>query len=312
MPNGGLKSIGKVVTKGTKKFGKTLTAIAESPDKRGQGKLFLVQNPQFLNLRGSSKMKKGRSRALSGEGNTLGLDTAGGANEGGKVHGIEHETFDPSDVVSETEVVDSVGQRLTLKIENIRGGGGQRRISVYCPFWIVNTTEHSLLYKQEMGMSFVSGTVVSPDKDGSKPVDGSDRNYALAGGRFSRSKSTQPASTSHVFNRKGIFSGTPGALATPPGKPQLSPDTVLSFLDNNLTLDKLTQVAFMFNFQEDVLSMGKRVLCVQLADGTGHSCYSTSWSQGFSLDSVGVNQIVRYVILRPTILSDPNANVDIF
>lgn len=43
---GGLKSIGKAVTKGTKKIGKTLTAISDSPDRRGRGRLLMMQQPQ--------------------------------------------------------------------------------------------------------------------------------------------------------------------------------------------------------------------------------------------------------------------------
>ena len=53
----------------------------------------------------------------------------------GKVHSVETNMYSPHDVAAETEVVDGIGQRLTLSIENIRGGGGQRRIAVYCPFW---------------------------------------------------------------------------------------------------------------------------------------------------------------------------------
>jgi hypothetical protein len=76
MPHGSsLKSIGKVVTKGTKQLGKTLTTIAESPDKRGQVRFFLMQNPQFSNPHSSVKTKKGRSENVQVEGSVLGLDT---------------------------------------------------------------------------------------------------------------------------------------------------------------------------------------------------------------------------------------------
>lgn len=221
--------------------------------------------------------------------------TAGGASDG-KIHGIEHESFDPADVVDETVVVDSVGQRLTLKIDNVRGGGGQRRISLYCPLWIVNTTEHALIYKQEKGSSFVSGTVVSPTKDGSRPVDDSDRNYISNVRRYSYGSrkpvhEIRPAPSQEFKRRKGIFAGTPGALATTPGQPPLAPEKTISLLDKDLPLQTLTEAAFMFNFQLDMLSIFK--LCVQLSDGTGNSRYFSAWSQGFSLDSVGVNQIVR-------------------
>ena len=95
----------------------------------------------------------------------------------GKIHSVETATYAASDVADETIVVDGVGQRLTLNIENIRGGGGQRRVSLFCPFWIVNTTEHSLRYKQDKAKTFVCGTVHGVGKDGSRPVDGSNRNY---------------------------------------------------------------------------------------------------------------------------------------
>jgi hypothetical protein len=144
------------------------------------------------------------------------------------------------------------------------------------------------MYKQEKGLSFVSGTVVSPAKDGSQPVDDSDRNVAV-----SRRGGQKPVSSQGCANRKGGFAGTAGALATTPGQSPLSPDAIISLLDKDLPLDMLTEVAFMFNFQDEMLSMGKRELCVQLSDGSGRSRYSSAWSQGFSLDSVGVNQVVR-------------------
>jgi hypothetical protein len=73
----------------------------------------------------------------------------GAESGGGKVHAIEAVTYSTSDIATETKVVDGAGQRLTLQIENIRGGGGQRRISLFCPYWIVNTTEHALRYKED-------------------------------------------------------------------------------------------------------------------------------------------------------------------
>ena len=68
-----MKSIGKAVTKGTKQLGKAVTAIAESPDKRGKGKMFLLQNPQFAGIRRSSKSKAPANVQV--EGNLLGIDT---------------------------------------------------------------------------------------------------------------------------------------------------------------------------------------------------------------------------------------------
>ena len=219
----------------------------------------------------------------------LGIDTPEG-----KVHSVESNIYAPSDVALETAVVDSIGQRLTLNIENIRGGGGQRRIAVYCPFWIVNTTQHSLRYKQEGSKSFVCGTVVDAERDGSKPVDGSSRNYV---NRHQLARATRLGVNRHIrshrpMNEGTIFAGTAGALATSPGRCDLSPADLADLIDKDLSLEKLASIGFMFNFHDDVLSIGNRRLSVQLADSTEHLQYFSDWSRGFSLDSVGFSQIV--------------------
>lgn len=210
----------------------------------------------------------------------------------GKVHSVET-TYSDSDVATTTTVVDSVGQRLMLKIENVRGGGGQRRISLYCPFWIVNNTEHSLRYKQDKVKSFVSGTVVSPETDGSRPVDGSNRNYR----NFHKLQSAR-RNISHMsdlenipMNSKTIFSGTAGSLATSPGRCDLQPSELAALIEKDVPLQKLADLAFMFSFYEG-LSIGHQMLSVQLHDGTKQSSYSSDWSRGISLDSVGYYQIV--------------------
>jgi hypothetical protein len=213
----------------------------------------------------------------------------------GKVHSVEGITYSQSDVASDTTVVDGVGQRLTLNIENVRGGGGQRRVSLFCPFWIVNTTEHALRYKQEKGKSFVSGNVLSPKKDGSRPVDGSNRNYRdLHKLQASRRQTNEDRSSAsqRPMNSRTIFSGTPGALATAPGRCDLPASDLAQLLDKDIILEKLAGLSFMFNFHEDVLSIGHQMLSVQLYDGTGQSNYVSDWSRGFSLESVGFSQIV--------------------
>ena len=188
----------------------------------------------------------------------------------------------PQDVASETTVVDSLGQRLTLNIENIRGGGGQRRITVFSPFWIVNTTEHSLRYKQEKAKSFVSGTISGPDRDGSQP---------LSGGR-AQANYDSPRRPDEAQVRT-IFSGAAGALASSPGQCDLAPGEVAALIENDLQVAKLSELAFMFNFNDGMLSLGQQKICVQLWDGTGVTRYASDWSQGLSLDSVGFSQVVR-------------------
>jgi hypothetical protein len=195
--------------------------------------------------------------------------------------------FSPQDIATETSVIDGLGQRLSLQIENIRGGGGQRRISVYCPYWMVNTTEHCLRYRQENSKVFVSGTIISPEKNGSLPV---------SGGRARATYETQL--TEIESNRRGtIFSGMPGALATFPGKCDLAPDKVAELVDKNLSLEQMASLAFMFNFHGNNIatSISNNKVCVQLGDGTGKTPYESDWSRGVNLDSVGIPQTVGCV-----------------
>lgn len=212
----------------------------------------------------------------------------------GKVHAVESAVYSSSDVATSTTVVDSVGQRLTLKIDNARGGGGQRRIALFCPFWIVNNTQHSLRYKQEKAKSFVSGTVISPGRDGSMPVDGSNRNYRNLHKLQSARRNLTHGTTeldNIPMNTKTIFSGTPGSLATSPGRCDLQAAELAELIEKDIPLEKLADLAFMFNFS-DGLSIGNQMLSVQLFDGTNQSTYSSDWSRGVSLDSVGFYQIV--------------------
>lgn len=208
--------------------------------------------------------------------------------------------YSQSDIATETTVVDGIGQRLTLNIENIRGGGGQRRVSLFCPYWIVNTTEHALRYKQDKGKSFVSGTVISRTKDGSKPVDGSNRNYRMHY-RGARRKTShrlvtqeQERSDNSRTTSKTIFAGMPGALATSgrPGQCDLDASELTKLIDRDMSLEEMARIAFMFNFHEEGLSIGHQMLCVQMYDGSGASDYSSEWSRGFSLESVAFSQIV--------------------
>jgi hypothetical protein len=41
-----------------------------------------------------------------------------------------------------------MGQKTVLHIKNELGPAGNRRITVFCPYWLVNLTQYSLLFKQ--------------------------------------------------------------------------------------------------------------------------------------------------------------------
>jgi hypothetical protein len=56
---------------------------------------------------------------------------------------------------------DTVGQRIRLNVENTLGGGGQRQIAVFCPYWIVNTSQYSLRVTEEGVNVLPAGTVTA-------------------------------------------------------------------------------------------------------------------------------------------------------
>jgi SHR-binding domain of vacuolar-sorting associated protein 13 len=187
----------------------------------------------------------------------------------------------PGDVANEIAVVDGLGQRLMIGIENQRGGGGQRNISVFSRYWIVNTTEHCLRYKQENCNSFVSGNVFSPSRDGSRSIS-SGRSHPRVNGS-DQDQAVQ--SDGHA-----IFAGKPGALATCDGTPK----EIAPLLERDLSLRQLSRLAFMFSFQDgNVMSMGQQRLCVKLSDGrSDDDGYESDWSRGLSMDSIGISQVV--------------------
>lgn len=325
---GGLKSIGRAGKAVKKQIGKTLISIGDTPDRRGHNKLVVVRNPQLFDKSRTNEEPRRNRRTkerLEDSGTCLHssalrtyvrlflfsslcsmlIDVPGNeeADVDKKVHKIDTAVFFEHDIEAEASVIDSVGNRLTLDIDNVRGGGGQRRISVSCPFWIVNTTEHALRYKQENSKEFVSGTVLSPEKDGSLPLSGG---RAQANYDVPEPPVTGVTSPGSRQNEGTIFSGTPGALATSPGRCDLPLDEVTQLVDKDLPIEKLAKLAFMFNFHEGLVASGHRKIQVQLGDGTGVTRYVSDWSRGFALDSVGVTQPITYVVIictRPSVFS---------
>ena len=289
----GWKTVGNAIFDTQDKVKKTLTAITKSKDNRGAERVTKLR--QKKTTTGVSNQQKVPRRTSTT--NALGHDvendepmdknvlTTGMAK-------LRDTYYSAEDIATETIVVDSVGQRLTLMIDNVLGNGGQRQVTIYSPFWIVNTTEHSLRYKQEKAMSYVSGTVLGPEKDGSKPVDGSNRNDA--------DEDNMPTGSVAGFDSlqlNTIFPGTPGVLkeleklGNIPSKPAI----LAALISEDLPLSITSKLAIMFNFQEVLSLSGTPRLCIQLADATNPSQYTSAWSSGFGLESVGVTQIVGMI-----------------
>lgn len=64
-----------------------------------------------------------------------------------------------NDGISYIDLTDTVGQKLRLNIENTEGGGGERRIVVYCPYWIVNLSQYAFRIREEGEIDLPAGTV---------------------------------------------------------------------------------------------------------------------------------------------------------
>jgi hypothetical protein len=220
-------------------------------------------------------------------------------------------------VASGITLTDGLGQRVALRIENRRGGGGQRHVTVYCAYWMVNTSHYRMRFRQEGSKALPAGTV-SAAGDGSRsigPLEDLPPAFAspTADGHGGFSRAGAPGSPgspggSPVVTRqrpRRIFPGTPGALreaAVAGGVAPLSPSGHGSvaglrgqaggssssggalgdaFLREELSLQELTDLACMFSFADGgVLGFGEKRVCVQVEE--------SEWSKPFSADTIGM------------------------
>ena len=240
--------VGKAVAERSKNALGTISEVVMSPDDRALKRLAKV-----------------RSAAIGDDEEPVGNQFVTDKNGRNLVEIVQSYDNCTMAISNETTLVDSIGQQIKLGIDNQKGDGGNRLVRVYCPYWIVNTTEHALRYKQDGCPSFASGTYFSSARNGSKPVDGS--HYS--------------SSRAFVRENRSIFPGRKGALSHAGDSSELA-----SLTSTSVPLDTLASLAFMFNFHERV----RKKLSLQLTDED--SQFSSSWSPGFSLDSIGVSQVV--------------------
>jgi len=241
-----------------------------------------------------------------------------------------------NEVAKSIVIVDTENQKLLLELHHQVGGAGQRRTTVYCPYWLVNNTNCLLTYLQEGKSTPPAGTlgaataakatasattpVVSPGGGPSDtpttsspgPSGGRPSNPPIAAfsgvGQFrpqrredSPSKPLPMQGAYHSqagFSPLNISSWNKKRHKQYPGEEGLSQfhRKVKGGLRTNTTkmsthftdsydLDELCDASFMFNFAEDtVLTLGQQRLKVKVND--------SGWSKGFSLDTVGVNQVL--------------------
>ena len=199
----------------------------------------------------------------------------------------EHTFFSVPDCVEqETVIEDGQGQSLALCIQNIRGGGGQRHIIVYCPYWIVNTTIHSLRYRQESTREFVCGTS-SPDRHVKKVSNHGNKKPSVVRSRPGERNSRLDRINDSIVDKRGtILNGTIGILADV-GRDDAGIAEMSRLLNKDLPVNVLAKMCFMFNF----LEVNSKKLVVQLLDNRNPKNVS-GFSRGFGVESLGFTQSV--------------------
>ena len=125
----GWGSLGSAVKTSKDRVRRTLYTMTESKDNRGAKRVGMIQT-RNMKQKDTTTNRKGAQLGFSTE-NEMIESSGGGVLRRGDGYGLE-------DVATEFSVIDSLGQRLTLLIDNVLGSGGQRRVSIYSPFWIVS------------------------------------------------------------------------------------------------------------------------------------------------------------------------------
>jgi hypothetical protein len=200
--------------------------------------------------------------------------------------GVKGLMEDGSDSMTDMSIVltDSVGQRLRLQIENKVGGGGHRKLVIYCPYWIVNTSQYTLRLRNERSDHLPAGTINS-QRDGIFPSYPTFSGLELGDIR----KKTQRRHKNTISNlpimEEKVFLGSPGPLHFTREKEIELNSTVRNLL-RDLKFDQVLELASLFNFLEsaDANILGTQKVTAQLEDST--------WSKAFTLESAGVNQVL--------------------
>ena len=91
-----------------------------------------------------------------------------------------------SSVEEEINLVDRMGQKLVVHIQNKLSAGGQRHLTIYCPYWVLNLTQYRLWFRQEGRNALPAGSEPIPEEvsviTNTLPgylVDGGGRKFSL-------------------------------------------------------------------------------------------------------------------------------------
>lgn len=201
------------------------------------------------------------------------------------VEGVKGLMEDDSTFQAEMSIIltDSSGQRLRLHIQNTVGGGGHRKLVVYCPYWIVNTSQYSLRLRNERSDTLPAGTF-SPNRDGIFSTYPTFSGLELGDIRKKPQRRPKNFNSLPIMEEK-VFLGRPGPLHLSRVK-EIELDSPLRNLLRDLKFDQILELASLFNFIEssETNILGNQKVTAQLEDST--------WSKGFTLESAGVNQVL--------------------
>jgi hypothetical protein len=178
-------------------------------------------------------------------------------------------------------LTDTVGQRLRLHIQNDMGGGGQRNIVIFCPYWVINTSQYTLRLKEEGTQSLPAGTLTA-QRDGRVPLKGFHQpqqpvTFSLSGSKHHHDDFLEV--------EEKVYPGSPGPLHSSKVR-EIEIDSPLQSLLSDLNFDQIMLMSSMFNFFDgtDSKLIGSQKVIAQLDD--------SNWSSSFTLESVGVNQVL--------------------
>lgn len=196
--------------------------------------------------------------------------------------------------VSTVLLTDTVGQRLILNIDNTEGKAGQRHITIYCPYWIVNACQYTIRIREEGSRSLPAGSVTA-QLDGSKTVtlspllnekqDDSRHSGEKFDKRYGRVGEDIDSSVySSKLSSGATFPGTKGIIHSSNSK-EFAYDNILHDKMANMSFEDIVELSYMFNFSDNARGLiGKKRVSIQMDE--------SSWSRPFSLDTIGVNQVV--------------------
>jgi hypothetical protein len=207
-------------------------------------------------------------------------------------------------------MIDSASQKVRLQLKNTLGDGGQRSLTLYAPYWIVNTSQYTVRIRSEGSDNLPAGTVTD-QVDGSRQIqhelfntnskaDTDDdviheqimrKNWARDVSNDSlppisamkRTSSTGAKENSRVEDST-VYPGNPGPVHRT--RPTLQSDeSLLHYVGKSLPFDDARNLAYIFNHKENYLgSSSRKSIEIQLEN--------SKWSAPISIDSIAINQYV--------------------